>query len=132
MEQQPTTTHYDPASIEGFIRVLTNVCHQANMKWWQDIHTGAPIHRNVGELLMLSVSELAEAMEAHRKGKMDDHLPHRPGVEVEIADCLIRLFDFAGGLGLDLAGAFREKMEYNARRADHTHAVRAALGGKKY
>jgi NTP pyrophosphatase (non-canonical NTP hydrolase) len=104
--------------------------HEAG--WWSDLQTGEPIQRNVGELLMLCVSELAEAMEGHRKNKMDDHLPHRPMMEVEIADCLIRLFDLAGGLGLDVSGALVEKMEYNAKRADHKPEARAKPGGKKY
>lgn len=58
--------------------------------------------RNLGELLMLAVSELAEALEGHRKNRMDDHLPHRKMAEVELVDFLIRMFDVAGGLGLDL------------------------------
>ena len=59
------------------INNMANEVHQLNQKWWEDINTGLPISRNVGELLMLTVSELAEAMEGHRKGLMDDKLPHR-------------------------------------------------------
>lgn len=106
--------------------------HRANKKWWEDPATGEPIDRNVGELLMLCVSELAEAMEGHRKDLMDTHLPHRKMFEVEIVDTLIRLFDLAGGMGLDLDRAFWEKMDYNRIRADHSHAVRLQPGGKKY
>lgn len=106
--------------------------HEANAKWWVDLETGEPITRNVGELLMLSVSELAEALEGHRKNLPDDKLPHRKMFEVEIADCVIRLLDIAGGLGLDLGGAFEEKMAYNATRVDHTHEARKAVDGKKY
>ncbi len=106
--------------------------HQANAKWWLDINTGEPLQRNVGELLMLAVSELAEAMEGHRKNLMDDKLPHRTMFEVELADCLIRLLDIAGGLGLDLGGAFDEKLAINATRPDHTFEARRAVDGKKY
>ncbi len=106
--------------------------HKANEKWWTDIHTGAPIRRNVGELLMLCVSELAEAMEGHRKDMQDDKLPHRKMFEVELADCLIRIFDLGGGMGLDLEGAYREKMAFNAQRADHKVEQRRLAGGKKY
>lgn len=70
--------------------------HKANRNWWLNLETGEPIARNVGELLMLAVSELAEAMEGHRKNLMDDKLPHRAMFEVELADCLIRIFDLAG------------------------------------
>lgn len=96
------------------INDLATLCHTANKKWWQDPATGEPVKRNVGELLMLCVPELAEAMEGHRKGLQDDKLPHRSMFEVELADCLIRIYDLAGGMGLDLGGAFKEKTEYNA------------------
>lgn len=91
-----------------------------------------PKDRNVGELLMLMVSELAEAMEGDRKNLMDDKLPHRKQLEVEVADCLIRIFDFCGGKGLDVGGAFVEKMAYNAVRADHKIENRLNVEGKKY
>jgi hypothetical protein len=35
-------------------------------------------------------------------------------------------------MGLDLAGAFVEKMAYNKVRADHKAGARLAEGGKKY
>lgn len=71
--------------------------HAANEHWWRDPATGERIDRNKGELLMLVVSELSEAMEGERKDKWDDHLPHRRMAEVELADTKIRIFDFAGG-----------------------------------
>jgi len=58
-------------------------------------------------------SELSEAMEGERKDLMDDKLPHRRMAEVELADTLIRIFDYAGAYGYDLQGAYREKMAYN-------------------
>lgn len=120
------------ASLEGFLRAATQFVHQANAKWWINLDNGEPLQRNVGEMLMLCVSELAEGMEGHRKSLMDDHLPSRSMLEVELADCLIRILDMAGGLGLDVAGAFRDKMEYNAARSDHKIESRLAPGGKKY
>lgn len=72
--------------------------HAGNQKWWHSLDTGEPIERNVGELLMLVVSEFAEALEGHRKDLMDDKLPHRKMFEVELADAMIRLFDIAGGM----------------------------------
>jgi NTP pyrophosphatase (non-canonical NTP hydrolase) len=114
------------------IALLCEVCHKANENWWLDLETGQRKQRNVGELLMLAVSELAEAMEGHRKDLMDDKLPHRKMLEVELADALIRIFDLGAGLGLDLGGAFVEKMAYNAQRADHKIEARKANGGKKF
>lgn len=52
--------------------------HKANEKWWIDLETGESKQRNVGELLMLATSELAEAMEGHRKNKMVDRSANRP------------------------------------------------------
>lgn len=107
-------------------------CRRANDTWWKDPSTGEPIERNKGELLMLIVSEVAEAMEGERKGLMDDKLPHRTMAEVELADALIRIFDYAGEYGYDLEGAYREKLEYNANRLDHKPENRTQEGGKKW
>ena len=107
-------------------------CHEANKQWWQDPETGEPIKRNKGELIALMHSELSEALEGIRKDLMDDKLTHRKMEEVELADVLIRIFDYAGGFGLDLQGAFEEKMAYNRNRADHKHENRVKEGGKKF
>jgi NTP pyrophosphatase (non-canonical NTP hydrolase) len=108
------------------------LCHKANETWWKNPATGERIKRNKGELLMLIVSELAEAMEGERKDLMDDKLPQRRMAEVELADALIRIFDYAGAHGYDLQGAVEEKMAYNANRADHKPENRLKDGGKKW
>jgi NTP pyrophosphatase (non-canonical NTP hydrolase) len=114
-------------------------CHAEQVKngWWADLATGENLietgNFNVGEKLMLIVSEIAEAMEADRKNLMDDKLPHRKGIEVELADAIIRIGDLGGALGLDLAGAVTEKLEYNSKRIDHKPEYRAtAVDGKRY
>ena len=89
-------------------------------------------NRNKGELLMLTVSEIAEAMEGDRKNLMDDKLPHRKMFEVELADTMIRIHDIAGKYKLDLGGAMREKIAYNRERADHKIENRMSENGKKY
>lgn len=106
--------------------------HKDNEQWWIDIHTGAPLIRNKGEILMLIVSEIAEAMEGERKDLMDDKLPHRKMAEVELVDALIRIFDYAGAHGYDLEGAYQEKRQYNLTRADHKHEARLRANGKKW
>jgi NTP pyrophosphatase (non-canonical NTP hydrolase) len=111
---------------------LATQVHQANARWWHDIETGKRINRNKGELLCLIHSEISECLEGVRKDAMDDKLPHRRAEEVELADALIRILDYAGGFGLDLAGAFEEKMAYNKKRADHSHEHRRQAGGKKF
>lgn len=102
--------------------------------------------RNVGELLMLITSELGEALEAHKKNKFFDNNkkeiitstyiksndidnPTTPEAfkilfqenvkdtfEDEIADTVIRLFDLAGGLNIDLEWHIKTKMNYNKTR----------------
>jgi len=100
--------------------------------WYRDPKTGAEIQRNFGEAIALMHSELSEALEAHRKGLMDDKLPHRSGIEVEFADCLIRILDTSAALGLDVAGALIEKNRYNRTRVDHSLEARRQSGGKAY
>jgi NTP pyrophosphatase (non-canonical NTP hydrolase) len=117
--------------------ILRDRCHSAASAagWWTDLKTGEPVIDRphvVGEKLMLIVSEIAEAMEGHRKGLMDDKLPHRKMIEVELADAVIRIGDLAGALGLDLGGAIEEKMAFNAQRPDHKPEARMAAGGKEY
>ena len=116
------------------INQLSNNIHIMNVEagWWTDLHTGVWLDRNMGELLCLVHSEISEAMEGHRKDLMDDKLPHRKMIEVELADAMIRILDIAGWKGMDLGGAIAEKRAYNAQRADHKPENRKAAGGKAY
>ena len=111
---------------------LSEKIHKLNEKWWTDLETGERVKRNKGELLMLVVSEIAEAMEGERKDLMDDHLPNRKMAEVELADAVIRILDYCGGFGYDIQGAMEEKLAYNQTRKDHSIEARKAEGGKKF
>jgi len=132
--RQAATTLRSPGTQAEAMNILVRDCHLANVKagWWTNMKTGEKLQRNVGEMLMLIVSEVSEAMEGDRKDLMDDKLPHRKMLEVELADAVIRICDLAGAKGFDLGGALAEKMAYNASRLDHTLAHRAGEGGKKY
>lgn len=115
---------------------LVTECHGAakNAGWWTDLDTGEPLpltQERVGDKLMLVVTEIAEAKEGHRKNLMDDHIPHRSMLEVELADAIIRIADLAGALDLDLAGAVVDKLAYNRTRADHQIEHRKSANGKK-
>jgi len=115
-------------------QILNQQCHGAAVAggWWKDPRTGERIQRNTGEMLMLITSEIAEAMEGHRKNLMDDKLPHRKMFEVELADAVIRIFDLAGSEGFDLGAAIAEKITFNLDRPDHKPEARLAAGGKSY
>jgi NTP pyrophosphatase (non-canonical NTP hydrolase) len=65
--------------------------------------------RNVGEALMLVVTELAEAMEGYRKQDQENF-------REELADAYIRLFDLCGGLGIDIEKEIEKKSETNKSR----------------
>ena len=83
---------------------LSNLCHQVAVEkgfWDQE--------RNMGEALMLIVTELAEAMESYR---VQDHDNFRE----EIADTFIRLFDLCGGLKIDIEEEISKKAEKNITR----------------
>lgn len=116
------------------IEVAMALVHETanNAGWYKDPKTGKPIQRNVGEVIALMHSELSEALEAYRKDLMDDKLPNRSGLEVELADCCIRIFDTARAMKLDLAGAIIEKNRFNRTRKDHKLSERKKAGGKKF
>ena len=73
--------------------------------------------RNDGEMLMLMVSELAEALEALREGNPpDDKLPDFSSFEVELADVIIRIMDLAAARDLRIGAAILAKVEFNQTR----------------
>ncbi|MBZ0167508.1 MAG: nucleotide pyrophosphohydrolase, partial [Candidatus Omnitrophica bacterium] len=65
--------------------------------------------RNIGEALMLVVTELGEAMEGYRR---EDHDNFRE----ELADTFIRLFDLCGGLKIDIEAEIAKKSIKNKGR----------------
>ena len=132
----PNGINLSPEEVRAYtgLIVAQRLAHKTatNAGWYTDPATGQPIQRNIGEVIALMHSELSEALEAAREDLKDDKLPHRPGIEVEFADCVIRIFDTCGALGLDLAGAIIEKNRFNRTREDHKLANRQAAGGKKF
>lgn len=94
--------------------------------------------KNLGEMLCLIHSEVSEALEADRSGsyfkgsiaevnsceedkfKASFLLNVKDTFEDELADILIRVFDLAGHLKIDLEGHISAKMRYNASR-EHKH-----------
>lgn len=115
---------------------LQSICHGVAKVsgWWNQADPMTSIENplHFSNKLCLIHSEISEAMEGDRKKLKDDKLPHRDMREVELADAVIRIFDLAGGYGLDIAGAIAEKLAYNQSRADHKPENRAKDGGKAY
>jgi len=83
---------------------LSRICHSIAVEkgFWDK-------ERNIGEALMLIVTELAEAMEAHRTND-------QANFKEELADTFIRLLDLCGGLKIDIEEEIAKKSERNKNR----------------
>lgn len=124
---------------KGQIKSLILEIHEnAKSKGFYDPGTS----ENIGEKLMLIVSEIAEALEADRKGyysicgtltkaleygedfKNAFEANVKNTFEDELADAVIRIFDLAGWKKIDLEWHILQKMRYNS--------TREKMHGKKY
>ena len=150
------TIQVNAGVLPGHPLKMINQLKQTNMdikQTMQEIHSNNrekgfwDKERNTGEMLMLVVSELSEALEADRKDKradldsfglktwtnqvdgrtmtneeMDARFKKvfadtvKDGFEDELADAVIRLFDIAEGMKIDLEWHIRAKMRYNSMR----------------
>jgi NTP pyrophosphatase (non-canonical NTP hydrolase) len=125
----------DTENVLSALLAVEHECHQTSLDhgWWEKHDQlkraiggehSSLISENKEEIdrlyvlskLMLSVSELSEAVEGVRGDKMDDHLPRYKMIEVEIADCFVRLFDLSKRFDLHVCEALLAKMEYNKSR----------------
>ena len=95
------------------INSLTKKAHQNAIAhgWWNE-------ERSFGEIIALMHSELSEALEYARvnPNAKSNHIPDFTGIEEELADVIIRIFDYAGKEDLRLGEAIFEKMKYNKTR----------------
>ncbi len=122
----------NPVLLTHTLNQLGKEMREHNDKWWKDPATHEKLNRNKGEMFMLMVSEIAEAMEGARKNIPDDHLPQFPMETVELADLLIRMLDYVGEHCPQFGEAVVAKLKYNETRADHTDAARLSPNGKKF
>lgn len=82
-----------------------------------------PEPANVPEKLMLTVSELSEALEFARSDRWElfYHESGKPdGFGIELADAIIRILDMCAAMDIDIAALLAIKMAYNESRP-HKH-----------
>lgn len=94
------------------IKQLCEASHQQAVRkgFWED-------DRNDGELLMLIVSELSEALEALRDcNPKSSKIKRFTLLEEELADAVIRICDMADARGCRLEEALSAKLKYNEKR----------------
>jgi NTP pyrophosphatase (non-canonical NTP hydrolase) len=133
-EQDVVTSNIDKrimSDIKAYrmpIMEVADSCYEFNIKagWWTDINTGKPLERNRKEIISLIVSEIFEALDAERKGEPNDkHLPKHKAFVVEMADALIRVFDYSGRYHIDFFGNF---LKYVAKKENkQVHEVLSNL-----
>lgn len=122
----------DPHVLLHWLDAMQLAIHQENQKWWVD-KDGRPLVRNKGEMIALIHSELSECLEGVRKSISDTHLPQYSMELVELADTVIRVFDYVEGHKLGSLGpVILNKIIYNRRRVDHQLEARELANGKKF
>ena len=118
--------------IDGIESLIEASHDMAKEKGWWDNEDVSP--RSIGDQFSNFHSELSEAWEEYRNhgihGDGGDKVIYtvdgKPeGLVVELADCLIRIFDTCGRYNLPLADALILKLTYNKTRT-HRHGGKLA------
>ncbi len=96
----------------GAVNDLAKLCHDYSVLqgFYEDFDLSAPLEGYMFPVkLSLIMTELAEAIEAHRKGDLENLME-------EMADIFIRLLDLAGAINMDVEGEIQKKMATNLKR----------------
>ena len=110
---------------------LVDRVHRINVEHGWD--SSVPVDRQevFSEKMLLVISEISEALEEWRNHRglneiyYDDSHPGKPeGIPIELADALIRIFDFCAANEIEIERALGLKLDYNEIRP-YRH------GGKK-
>ena len=115
-------TQHEKTQLSALLKIWSAEIHATSRSkgWWDDrdklsLTKAGQVQVDLG-CTMLAVSELGEMVESIRKPRKDDHLPQFSNVEVEAADCIIRLLDWSHARGLRTVDALLAKAEYNKGR----------------
>ncbi len=90
---------------------------------WRERKGFVTTNENMAEKLLLVITEVVEATEDHRDGKMATYFTEagKPcGFASEIADVFIRLLDITASCGIDIDYEIAIKMAFNETRP-HKH-----------
>lgn len=113
MSKKHDTNDKDSTSKENIrMKNIQRLCHHIAKEkgfWDKD--------RNNGELIALMHSELSEALEWLRNEQKLRKEDMWDRVAEEMADCMIRIFDFCEARKLDLETAIWEKIDVNKKRS---------------
>ncbi len=109
-----------------YLNTLRDEIHKNAVEkgWWDE-------ERTFGDVISLCHSELSEALEEYRAGnegiyyksedgrvsrEQSEEFPKPEGIPIEFADVIIRILDFCGREGIDIAEAIAIKNAYNETR----------------
>lgn len=105
---------YDDDSVQQ----MQHLVHMTAVEhgWWEKATINI-----VPEKLALIHAEVSEALEEYRDQKMETYYSgdkRKPeGFGIELADAVIRIFDLAAWLGLDMGALIAEKHNFNLSRS---------------